>query len=100
MAKFVRKNKIVVSGTFVAADGSGTQPTSAEAVLTYTNLSGTTSTDTVALTNTAGVWKGSWDSSNAGPGSVEWTIFGYGALVAALDGSFVIKANKSNLTLA
>jgi len=100
MAKFVRKNKIVCRGTFVAEDGSGTQPSSAEAVLTYTNLSGGVSTDTVALANTAGVWSGVWDSSNAGPGDVEWTIYGYGALVAALDGRFTIKANASNLTIA
>lgn len=100
MAKFTRKNKIVVSGTFVAADGSGTQPTNAEAVLTYKNLSGATQTDTVALTNSAGIWSGVWDSSNAAQGCVDWTIIGTGALVAALDGKFDISANRSNLTLA
>ncbi|MDR3427809.1 hypothetical protein [Silvimonas sp.] len=98
----IRKNEVVFTGAFVAQNGSTTQPTSAEVVCTYLNRSGGTSTDVVALTysSVTNTWSGTWDSSNAAPGVVDYTIYGYGSLIAALDGRFQIKANASNLTIA
>jgi hypothetical protein len=102
MEVIARKNDVIFTGTFTAADGSTTQPTNAETVCTYTNRSGGVSTDVTTMTYSAAanVWTGTWDSSNAAPGIVEYTIYGYGALVAALDGRLRITANASNLTIA
>jgi hypothetical protein len=98
MARFVRKNEIVCTGTFTATDGSGAVPLNAEAVLTYTNVSGATETDQIELAqNTVtGVWSGVWDSSNAQEGVVEWMIHCWNGLQAASQGSFYIVANKAN----
>jgi hypothetical protein len=102
MEAIVRKNEVVFTGTFTAQDGSTTQPTSAEVVCTYTNLSGGTSTDVTALSYnlTTNTWAGTWDSSNAAAGIVEYTVYGYGSLIAALDGRLRVTANASNLTIA
>lgn len=98
MSVFVRKNLLVFTTVFTAADGTTTQPTSAHAVLRFKNTSGTTSQVTVNLTynSTAGNWSGTWDSSAAQQGNVDWTVYGSGSLVAAAQGSFQIAANSAN----
>lgn len=95
-----RKNEVVFSGVFVAADGSGTQPTNAEAVVAYKDRSGEERTATVTLTNTAGTWTGVWDTSDAAPGLADYTVHCWGGVIAAMDGKITIRASRSNLTIA
>ena len=95
-----RLNEVVFSGLFVAADGSGAQPSNAEAVVTYLDLSGESQTANVVLANAGGTWSGVWDSSPAQAGCVDYTVHCWGGVVAAQDGKINIKANKSNLTIA
>jgi hypothetical protein len=95
-----RKNEVIFSGVFVAADGSGAQPTNAEAVVAYKSLSGDERTATITLTNTAGTWTGVWDTSDAEPGNVDYTVRCWGGVVAAQDGKITLKANRSNMTIA
>jgi hypothetical protein len=98
MARFTRQNELVCTGVFAPVDGSSAAPSAAEAVLVYVDQSGTQVTAHVAMSVGAdGVWSGVWDSSAAGEGYVEWTIRCWGGLVAAMDGSFYISANKANL---
>ena len=105
----VRKNTVVISTTFAAADGSTTQPSAANAVLSYytpaqvaslaAGATGVTmTTSTIALTYNAATnqWSGTWDSSAAGDGTVFWMVYGYGTLQAADEGCFVIEANSAN----
>ena len=101
MSEFTRKNTLQCSGTFTPVNGVGA-PASAEAVLVYTNTSGATQTDRVALTlGTDGVtWTGLWDSSAAAPGCVQWAIHCWNGLQAAIDGEFTIKANAANLAIS
>lgn len=110
---FTRKNLLVVTASFVAANGSGTQPTEAIAVVNYSDR--ITKKRTVAnvglafnatLTTTdcdgnpvvqTNVWTGSWDSSAAADGVVEWLVYGDGALQAASQGRFNLLANLANI---
>ena len=101
MSRFVRKNSIICATTFTANDGSGLQPSTAEAVLVYKNTAGQLQTDTVPLALGAdNVWSGSWDSSNAAAGKVEWVITCSGPLQAATEGVFHVLANKANASVA
>jgi hypothetical protein len=97
--QFVRGNLMVCSGQFYPVDPtSSAAPATVVATLNYTNISGTRSEDIVTLTLGAdGVtWSGSWDSTNAGAGTVDWKLQTSNGLQAAAQGSFDILANRAN----
>lgn len=97
MARFIRGNEIVCSGTFTPVSGSA-QPSAAEAYLVYTDPAGDPATSTITLTKGADdVWSGVWDSNLSGCGTVQWVIRCSGGLQAATQGSFIIAANTANL---
>jgi hypothetical protein len=102
MSSFVRKNLLVATATFTAADGSETQPASATLVLNFNSMSGVAQTVSVPLGFNAGdddvlgTWTGTWDSSAAQQGNVSWMIYGDGSLQAAAQGQFQIVANSAN----
>lgn len=105
----VRKNTVVFSTSFVASNGSTTQPSAANCELSFytpvqvaslaagaTNVIPTTVAIAMMYNATNGLWVCTWDSSAAGDGTVEWMIYGYGTLQAASEGCFVIEANAAN----
>ena len=94
--RFVRKNSLICSGVFSALDGDPIQPTNAELVVVYNNPVGAPATETIPLGVIDGVWSAAWDSSNAGPGRVEWMVHCWNGLVAADQGSFELIANRAN----
>lgn len=98
MAVFVRKNALIFTVAFTAADGSSTQPTTAYAVLKFKNLSGAQTQVSISLTynTTNNNWTGAWDSSAAQQGNVDWVVYGAGNLEAAAQGQFQITANSAN----
>lgn len=96
MTVFVRKNLLICSVTFAAADGSTTQPLNAELVVNYTNMAGVQETDTVPMSNTAGTWTASWDTSFCSGGRVDWMVHCWNGLVAADQGSIEVVANGAN----
>lgn len=102
MARFVRKNSLVCSGTFTAVDGSGATPLNAELIIVYPTTvatlttPSTTATATIGLSVTGGVWSGVWDSSVAVAGRVDWMVHCWNGLVAADQGSFELIANRAN----
>lgn len=97
MPRFIRGNEIVCSGTFTPVTGTA-QPSSAEAVLVYTDPDGDAATSTITLTKDADdVWSGVWDSNLSGCGAVQWVIRGSGGVQAATQGTFTIAANEANL---
>lgn len=98
--KFIRSNELLCTTTFTPVDGSGAVPLFAEAVLVYTNLSGSQSRAVVPLARGAdGVtWSGVWDSSVAKAGAVDWKVRSWGGLVAVDQGTFHLTANLANLT--
>lgn len=97
MQKFDRGNEIVLSGTFTPVTGTAT-PSSAEAVLVYTNPDGDTEASTVALLDDGnGVWVGRWDSNLCAGGTVEWVIRSSGPVKAATQGKFAVVANAANV---
>lgn len=96
--RFVRKNALVCNGVFTAVEGDLTaQPNNAELVVAYTNTAGAPATQTIELSVADGVWSGSWDSSVAGPGRVDWMVHCWNGLVAAAQGSFEVIANSANI---
>lgn len=98
MALFVRKNVLVCTVTFTALDGTVTQPSAANLVLSYQNQQCLPQSTTIALlyNSIIGAWVGEWDSSAAGRGTVFWMAYGYGVLQASEEGSFEIAANAAN----
>lgn len=98
MPLFVRKNIVTFTVTFAASDGTATQPSAASAMLSYKDLAGSQHNASIPLvySSATNTWSGTWDSSAAGEGTVEWMIYGYGTLQAADQGSFAISANAAN----
>lgn len=107
MASFVRKNLLVIKAFFNAPEGWSSdtippQPSSAVAVVRYCTLQGSTNETSINLTlgGDGVTWSGTWDSSVAGPGRVDWVVYSSGGVEAASQGSFVIQANSANRTVA
>lgn len=97
MPTFVRKNELVISGTFEVEDSPTTQPSTATAVISYKTGSGATASATISLSKDANnVWSGAWDSSAAGEGRVDWVVYCSGGVIAAAEGTFMISANRAN----
>lgn len=97
MAAFVRKNAITISATFTAANGDDNlQPSAAYVELVFQDLSGSTQRVSLTMSESSGVWSATWDSSAAGPGTVQWVAYGTGTLEAAQQGQFEILANAAN----
>lgn len=96
---FTRKNTLVVTAKFIAADCSNTQPTTANVTVSYPIGRGKRSTQTIPLAydNTTNEWLGTWDTSVSSDGIVEWMAYGEGTLVAANQGRFALRANLANL---
>ena len=99
MTEFVRKSRVKFSATFTPLDGSTIVPAAAHLTLVYTNTSGALTTTNIDLANNAGSWECEWDTSDAGPGQVEWMAYCEGLVQAAVQGSIHIKANKANLAV-
>ncbi len=96
--RFVRNNELVCSGVFAAVDGDlAIQPANAELVVVYTTPTGDPATEIIPLTENAGIWSGSWSSSNAGPCRVDWSVRCWNGLVAASQGSFELIANRASM---
>lgn len=102
MSVYIRKNLLVATATFVAADGSDAQPSLANLVVNYNDISGVNRSVVVPMIYTAGdddtvgTWAGTWDSSASKTGNVDWMIYGVGSLQAATQGSIQIVANSAN----
>ena len=98
MTVIVRKNAVIFTASFAAADGTTTQPVSAYTELRFKNTSGATTQVSISLTydSVSNTWSGVWDSSAAAQGLVEWVVYGSGILEAATQGSFQIAANAAN----
>lgn len=95
MPSFVRKNELLISGKF-CVEGSDAQPSSATALLSYRGISGRWTTTTINLSSSDGIWSGTWDSSAAQEGPVDWVVYSSGGVIAATQGRFFIDANKAN----
>lgn len=99
MARFVRKNVLIISGKFFVKDDPAAQPSTATAVLVYDNTAGYRTTDTIALTSSGSpdnIWSGTWDSSATKGGRVDWMVYSAGSVIAASEGFFEVAANKAN----
>ncbi len=99
MASFVRKNLLLISGTFVVPGQESTdQPQNVVCQLSFLSLNGVPSTDTINMSfdSATNVWSATWDSSAAQAGTVSWVVFGSGGVQAAAQGQFQLQANAAN----
>ena len=98
MAEFTRKNVLNVSVQFLTSGAVGTQPTTAEMVLSFraysTNVA-TTAIVPLTYNGATSTWSATWDSSAAAPGQVAWTAVGTPGF--AQDGTFILKGNAANI---
>ncbi|MGZ5552592.1 MAG: hypothetical protein ACXWHF_03025, partial [Chthoniobacterales bacterium] len=97
MRKYVRGNLAVIEATFKATDGSNTQPASAWARVSYHRATDRVKVDEIiTLTLSSGVWAGTWDTTPAAPGCVDWYAKGEGSLAAADEGKIEVVAGPAN----
>lgn len=99
MASYVRGNVAVVKATFLASDGTATQPGGVSAYFNYTNRSNVDTTTTVAATYDAEdkVWTAQFDTTPVKSNTqVKWTVEGTTPLKGASEGAFFVKANSAN----
>jgi len=98
MAEFVRKNKLLISGTFKPKPGQSGTPSAASVRLVYTDMSGAQTDETLSMTHdtTTDTWSALWDTNNCKGGEVFWVAWCTGGLVGSTQGSFAINANKAN----
>jgi hypothetical protein len=82
--------------SFLDANHVPVTPATATLYVSYRTAHGV-STDTVAMSqNEDGTYSASWDSSQALPGHVNWSIKSAGP-ASATDGCFLLTANAANL---
>lgn len=100
MATFTRLNALTITVTFTPAVSGGPQPSTAYVSLSYKNLdcAVTSALIDLAYNATPNNWTGTWDTANAGPGTVQWAAYGAGAMHAAAEGTFNLTANAANIT--
>lgn len=91
----IRGNKVTFKTSFLDADNNALNPTT-PTLTVYYKSNNEYITVTSNLTLTDALWVGSWDSSNADVGIVEWHISGGAGTAVAEDGDFRILANKAN----
>lgn len=97
MSIVTRGNTVFLAFTFRDEDDAVATLTSAVVQLTYPGNVGY-ETAAVTLTNDANVWSGTWDSSAARAGWVEYHAHGYAAGGNyAQDGRFRLMGNKASL---
>lgn len=68
---------------FLDSTGALTVPSSANLSVAYTNISNTTQTDSVTLTEENSFWTGTWSSTSAALGLATWTATGASTTVQA-----------------
>lgn len=95
MDVFVRGNVISFSTTFYDADGAVVIPASVSLLIVF-GISKGTNSETIAMTNVGDAWTATWDSSDAYPSTVNWSVRAT-TPHAADQGAFSIPANPANL---
>lgn len=100
---FARGATIQFATTFYDVNGNVTQPGAAFVNIVYQVGNNTTANLQIAMTPPSAPsvqWTALWDSRNAGPGAVSWSIHTTSASVppyAVEDGFFGLTANPANL---
>lgn len=108
---FYRGQRIPFQHTFYDSSGDRTQPASANLVLSYptsgwpyrglpecTTITMTVTTTTVSTADDYLTFKATWNSIQAYPGPVHWSIFASDRSLAVKDGHFTMRGNPANLT--
>lgn len=95
----IRGNTVELTSVFTDADGGPLNPSSAVAVVNFKNAGGDRESETVPMSEQSdGAWLGLWNSSNARPGRVYWSVRAENPS-AAEDGQFDLRANLANLEI-
>lgn len=83
-------NSALFTAEFFDSDGNTTTPSGATVSLSYTNLSNVSVTETVTMSVTGSFFTGTWSSTSANYGLVDWTITATGNSTASQEGQIRI----------
>jgi hypothetical protein len=101
---FFRGATAFFSTTFYDINGNITQPPGATLSILYQNETFNPTTALIPMMGPTGsqtAWTAQWDSSLAGPGTVQWSVSTTGGPPRSVqDGFFVLTANAANLASA
>ena len=94
----VRGNEIEWEATFASVDYPLLEAGSATLRVNYPIANAARASYSAAMVKGGdGKWRASWNSGNAvAPGEVMWSVQSAGAIIAAAEGRFDLKANLSN----
>lgn len=94
----IRGNVVVWTCEFSAPGFPGAEPSSALLRVAYPSAAPDSGEAEIPLTKGLdGKWTGEWNSSTAAfGGTVSWWVKATGGLIAATEGSFLLKANAAN----
>ncbi len=110
MRIFQRGDDITIRHTFYDSTGGITSPTSVQLKISFPSsgwpLRGCRETTTVTMTqltsddaNAPLGWEGVWNSLNAFPGTIYWTVRSDDLSDGVADGQFQLRGNPANLTV-
>jgi hypothetical protein len=87
-----------VIATLITDEPPVVQPTAVTCLLHYWNMLDQEVITTVSMTmDSSNRWSGTWDSTDAKPGRIEWAVYSTGAVVAATQGAFQLHGNDANI---
>jgi hypothetical protein len=93
----IRGNKVTFKSVFYDDNNIQIDPVAPTLTVYYrSNNAYLTVTANMTFSNTENKWVGTWDSSNADVGIVQWHIAGGTGTSVAEDGDFRIISNKAN----
>lgn len=92
----IRGNSVTFTSTFLDANNAAVVPASPTVTLYYKSNNAYITVSANMASIGSNVWSGTWDSSNADVGIVEWHIAGGAGTPIATDGEFRILSNKAN----
>lgn len=94
--QYVRGSLIFFTAAFVDKAGAPIAPDSASLYLVFRNLDKAEQRVMVQMHVSGNVAEATWDSSDAAPGVVHWSIKGTGSNAIVQDGSLTLTANEAN----
>src|SRR5262245_9610155 len=92
----VRGATVVFTVTFLDIDGDPTHPDSATLFLNYKRNRQAVDQQITMLAQANGTSAGTWDSSDADAGQLEWHVRSDDTYIAALQGAFRLDINRAN----
>lgn len=93
---YTRGSLVFFTAAFVDKAGAPVTPDAAMLTLVFRDQDKVQQKVTVAMDVSGNVAEATWDSSDAAPGVVHWSVKGTGSNAIVQDGSLTLTANEAN----